>query len=591
MTAASSQALTLWCRVFIETLVKAGLTDLVVSPGSRSTPVVLAALSAPKLSLHMVRDERAAAFFALGLVRASGRPAGLVCTSGTAAGHYLPAVMEARASGLPLVIITADRPPELQDMAAPQTVDQTRLFSHHAVAFLDLGMPELHEGAMRGVARRAAMAWHSSQWPVRGAVQINLRARKPLEPHQPLEPALSEAERWAKDILRAPVPQAFSPVCTPDPEGLRRLEIALGEAQRPLIIVGPLQGVRDLGPEIFALAERLGAPVLAEAASQLRLRASPAGVCRADGYDRVLRVPAAVQALAPDFVVQLGSPPTSGPLLSALSAWAAPRWILADRGWPDADGQAAVILLGDLRAALGALAPTRGAPDSDYADQWRQADALAWSAYGPEGRGEAAAVVQTLAALPRGVDLMLGNSLCIRHVETHVRGEGLLAPTVVVQRGVNGIDGLVAGACGWVQARGHGLCLLLGDVSLLHDASSLELGQHLPAPLIVVVLDNGGGRIFESLPVYDAAPEAREAFTTPPSVNLERLAAAYAVRFCAVNDAGRLSEAVGVACQQAGLTLIQVRVPPSGARAELNRMQAVLRGSWPTPAADEQRQT
>lgn len=558
-------------------LVKAGLTDLVVSPGSRSTALLLAAQQTAGLQLHLVRDERAAGFFALGMARAERRCA-LLCTSGTAGGHYLPALMEAKASGLPLLVLTADRPPELQGMAAPQTADQARLFGGHTVHFVDLGMPEADLVALRGLARRAVSALHRSVWPVPGPVHVNVPARKPLEPSSTPDGTPSVLGQHVQDILQERVVQAFAPELQPSPQGLNALLEACGQARRPLIIAGPQPAGAAIGPALGRLAAGLGAPVIAEAGSQAGLGPVEQGVLRLDGYDRIVRIPDALRALRPDLVIQVGPPPTSNALLRALQSWAAPRWILSPHGWADADGSAQGLIVGDVARSLDALSQMVTATQADYLNAWQRAEQLAWSVDGGSW-GEGLAVQTTVAALEPGVGLMLGNSLSIRHVETYVRGTSQPARPVLVQRGLNGIDGLLAGACGWAEARGA-LCLLLGDVSALHDASSLELGAALSVPLPIVVLDNAGGRVFEALPVHDAAPQARASFITSPKVRWPALAEAYGLPFACAESEGELRGAMAAAQARSGATLIQVQVPPSGAREQLKVLQSGLQNMW-----------
>lgn len=579
MSAGPANLLTEWTRLLVGALRRAGLEDVVLSPGARSTPLVFALGAAKGLRVHVVRDERAAGFFALGLARATNRPAGLVCTSGTAPGHYLPAVMEARAAELPLLVLTADRPPELHGIAAPQTADQSRLYGEHAVGFVDLGAPDPHPAALRGLVRRAAQALFTARQE-RGAVQVDLRARKPLEPAAEGEgdPALTEA---VDALLEGPGPRAFAPRRRPDPDGVAALAQALERAKRPLIVAGP----RRPRPEdaearrvdaAFSFAARLGAPLIAEAASQLRLRAAPAPVTRADGYDRLLLRPELRASLAPDLVVQLGRPPTSASLLRALSEWDAERWIVAERGWPDVDNRAQGILLGPLPETLQALEAQVSPAPARYAAKWRDAESLAWRPDPAAEWGEGAAVRAAVAATPAGAALMLGNSLPIRHVETHVRREEPYGLEVVVQRGVNGIDGLIAGAAGWVQGRGRGLTLVVGDVSFLHDATSLELARGLPAALVVVVLDNRGGRIFERLPVQKLGEAAMARFVTEPEADLEGIADAFGAAVRRAQDPHEVAAAVAKGHLRTGATFVRAIVPEHGAKADLDALVAGL---------------
>lgn len=566
-----------WTELFVRTLIESGVARFVVSPGSRSTPIVLA-LAGAGAELTVVRDERAAAFFALGMVRVTGRPVAVVCTSGTAPGHYLPAVMEARASRLPLLMITADRPGELHGMAAPQTAAQDHLFGAHAVGYFDLGTPDPAPAALAGLRRVAAQAALRTTYPERGPVQVNLRARRPLEPAPDESPEGSALDVAVAALLARPCPAAIAPATAPHPSAVTALDAALAKSARPLFVCGPTVHLdRARAAEIAGLAERVGAPLLAEAGSQLRFGTAARGVL--DGYDVVLRSPGAMAALAPDLVISVDAPPTSAPLLSALAAWSAPRWVLAEAGWPDVDNRAERVLLGPVGALASAVARPGHGGAGDYRARWHAASTRAWALQEDLRASEGEATRAALAGTPDGAVVVLGNSLPIRHVETYAPAvdRGF---TVLVQRGVNGIDGLVATATGAARAAGRPVTLLLGDVSLLHDATSLELGQGLATSLVVVVLDNRGGRIFEMLPLAQTPGAPMELFTTPPDVDLTALAAAYRAHHLRVEGPDEVAAAVAEAHRRPGVSVVQVAVPPHGAQEALQELARLARQEW-----------
>lgn len=557
-----------WCQLLLDGLVAGGLGTLVLSPGSRSTPLVLAATDHPGLETVVIVDERAAAFYALGLARSARAPVGLVRTSGSAAGHDLPAVIEARAAGLPLVVLTADRPHELMEVRAPQTIDQTRLFGTHGVGFFELGAPDDAARSLRAVRRAGAQAAFVAQHPTPGAVQVNVRARKPLEPAVDLREA-DHAFRAKVARLRAePAPVSFLPAAPqPSEVGLEALRKAWRGARRPLIVAGPEQPLSTAARAVrLAMFEALGAPTMLETTSQLRL--GPAGR-QAAGWEAVFRAPGLRDRLAPDLVLQLGEPPVSTGLQRALEAWGGERWVVAPRGYPDPNSRAR-LLSADITAFAEAFRPESEC-DPEYLARWREAEgwaqaALSRAAARP-GLGEGDVVRAARAAVEPGGQLAVGNSLVVRHLDVWVEPGG--EPVDVLhQRGASGIDGLVAGALG--ASRTRPTVLLLGDVSARHDLGALALA-HLGARLKVVVVHNGGGRIFEQLPLAkrlgDGAP-VLEAFLTPDARSLVPVATALGWRATAVRDLPALRAALA----GAGPLWIEAHVEPHEARDALEAL-------------------
>ena len=584
-----------WAELLLASLRDAGAGELVVSPGSRSTPLVLAAARLG-LPCHVLIDERVAGFFALGQGRVTGRPAVLVCTSGSAGAHYLPAVIEAAEARVPLLVVTADRPPELHGCAAPQTVDQHHLYGRFARGFVDLGMPEAEMAALRGVRRRAAQLVALALGPEPGPVHINVPARKPLEPAAAPDRADAEADRRIAALVSAvrsePIARAPAAVSAPPAAAIAELAAALRQARRGLLVAGPAgPGSAAEREAVIALAEVSGLPLLAEATSGLRWTgaAPPAGLV--EPFDLLLRSARGGELGAPDLIVQLGAPPVS-------SAWAALREraragcrvvALAPHGWSDPHGGAELLIRADLAEVAGQLAAAlRGAPpvgdDEERAGArlaWRER----WSAAARDVRaamdrsiaargGEAGPLAEHAAAraavdaLPDGALLVVGNSLPVRTVDAACPA-GPRRLDVLCQRGASGIDGLVAGAAGAASAARRPTLLLLGDVSFAHDLSGLAAARLAGAPLAILVLDNGGGRIFEQLPVARApggAEVLERFFLTPPGLDLAAAAAAFDVRFQRAASAAAVGAAVEQALGGPGPSLIHVPVAPHGAR-------------------------
>lgn len=593
-----------WARVLLAGLADAGVHDVVVSPGSRSTPFLLAALGLAeegRLRCHDVVDERAAAFFALGRARVTGRPALLLCTSGSAAAHYFPAVVEADADRLPLLVLSADRPVKLQHCGANQTLDQLHLFGRHVRRFVDLGLADASPDALRALRRQAAQAVFDTTWPVAGAVHLNARARKPLEP--PVDPAPSSGvgSSGVDDLLARPVPVPAAPRSMPPRREIDLFLQRAASASGGLLVAGPAHlDQANVRERLHLVASRLRWPVLAESTSQLR-----------DG-DAVQAAPALLDTTfaerhAPAMVLQVGRAPSASSWLRRVKHWVldhgTDHWVMGAAGWSDPESTASHLVFGDVDACLDRLyeelklsfdLPTEGA--EEFQSAWRRASDLArHAAYelshdgadeDRETLSEAVAVRRVVSSLPPDVQIVLGNSLAVREVDLWVEGEEFDGRAVLHQRGLSGIDGNVAGAVGAALGggpQGTPTLLLLGDVSLRHDLGSLELARRAPR-LVIAVLDNGGGRIFEHLPLAGHPAATDEVFAhwlQPGDVDLEAVAQAQGLAYRRPASAPEITSAVHEAFQHdRRATLLHLVVEPSSAvessRALVRRLQAAL---------------
>jgi len=565
-----------WARLLVESLVAAGVTDAVLSPGARSAPLALAAHACSRLRCHDLHDERVAAFFALGQARASGRPSLLLCTSGTAAAHYLPAIVEASMSHVPMLVLGADRPPEMHDAGAPQTIDQTRLFGEHARWFRDVGVPEASPAALRALRRVAAQAVLAATFPVAGPVHLNVPLRKPLEP-----PAFLAAEdrtlvAEVDGLIREGPPATHAPRPVPADAAVAEVLAACKAAQRGLIVCGAAAvGQVRAREAIEALCAATRFPLLAEATSQLRFvgprrAGGDGGAPRCDGFDALLAEPEFLAGRAPDLVLQFGAAPLSRSLDAYLEAHAGcPRWVFATSGWHDPGDRATAFVWGDPSEIARALAAGVGRrePGGEWERAFVEGDARVWEAREFELAGDVLSegyVARTLVAeLPRGALLALGNSLPVRHADALCRWDAADV-TVVAQRGANGIDGLISGAAGAASVWDGPTALLLGDVSFLHDVGGLAAARQATRPLVVVVLNNDGGRIFESLPI-GARPDLAEALerhlVMPHGSDLSHAPALFGIPFARVRVKDELRGALATAFSRAGSTVIEAVVP------------------------------
>ncbi|MCA9538845.1 MAG: 2-succinyl-5-enolpyruvyl-6-hydroxy-3-cyclohexene-1-carboxylic-acid synthase [Myxococcales bacterium] len=522
--------------LLVAALVEGGVRAAVISPGSRNTPLVLALTARPEVQAWPVLDERSAAFFALGLARASGRPVVLACTSGSAGAHYLPALIEAERSGVPLVVLTADRPPELHDCGAPQTIDQRRLFGGFVRASIDVPPPEpLPEPrALRSVG---AMALARALGPPAGPVHLNLGFRAPLwlpGVSPVMEPPYASAETRLRG---AP---------TLDEAALKGLAGRLSAARRGVIVCGPdAADGPGFGAAVGALADALGWPLLAEPSSGARF--GVAGVVTA--CDALLRT--AAPRLVPDLILRFGHGPTSKALAAWLAGHGVDRTVLVapDGERHDPMHAAATVVVTAATALAQALTPRviRGAKPA-WKTQWQRLQAQAEAVLAVEcatGEWEGAIARTLVEALPANAALHVASSMPVRDLDAFAPPRATPL-RVFASRGANGIDGTLSTAVGEAAAAGP-LALLTGDLAFLHDLGGLFVAAATGARLTVVLVDNGGGGIFGFLPIAAHGERFERWFATPQEADFAALCAGAGVRFQDVPSLSALPAALAEA--------------------------------------------
>ena len=552
--------------VVVDELVRCGVTEAVLAPGSRSTPLALAlddADRAGRMRLHVRIDERSASFLALGLARASARPVPVVCTSGSAAANFHPAVTEAAESGVPLLLLTADRPPELRGTGANQTIDQLNLYGSAARWFCEVGVPEERPGMVaywRATACRA-VAYATGADP--GPVHLNLPFREPLVP--------DGDATWPEPLDGRPSGAPWTAVATPAaavPE--------LPEAPRGVLVVGDT--ACDPAPFV-AHAHAHGWPVLSEPSGNARH-----GANAISAYHHILGTPGFAERHRPDAIVTLGRPGLSKPLLSYLGSAAEHVVVSAGARWPDPTRTATRVChyAVPCGAAPAAPPPARSpaGPPGPWLNAWLAAEDAARAAIDAALDGAAAPIEPLLArelaaGVPDGALLFAGSSQPIRDLDM------TMAPRtgvrVLANRGTSGIDGSVSAAAGAAlahQAAGGGPAFaLLGDLTTLHDHNGLVLGPGEPEPdLTIVVVGNDGGGIFTGLPQAELPGPFERLFGTPHGADFASLAAATGTPYTQTTP-GDLPAAL----KTAGLHLVEVRAERSGApaaRARLTRAAA-----------------
>ncbi|MET9608238.1 2-succinyl-5-enolpyruvyl-6-hydroxy-3-cyclohexene-1-carboxylic-acid synthase [Streptomyces sp. NPDC006512] len=563
MTGPAVHAATAMADVLTDELIRNGVTEAVLSPGSRSAPLALALHEADRtgrLRLHVRIDERSAAFLALGLAKASRRPVPVLCTSGTAAANFHPAVVEADLSCVPLLVLTADRPPELRDTGAPQTIDQIRLYGGAVRWFCETGVPERRTGAVaywRSLAARAYGHSAGSHHGPPGPVHLNIAFRAPLVPTQDDKP-----DPWPEPLAGRP---GAEPWCRPTPPRSVQGD-PLPDTGRGVLLLG--DGCADPAP-LIAHAQRAGWPVLAEPTSGGRY-----GPNALTAHPHLLRAPGFLEAHRPDLVVSAGRPGLTRQQTALLEA---ARTHLLVPGLHPADPARTARAHTHppvAQADSGSAAP----PTSPWLASWLQADRAVREALDAllddTPALTAPGLVRALARrLPPDSLLFTGPSLCIRDLDQHLHATSeTRTHTVLANRGASGIDGVVSSAIGAALAHNGPSCALMGDLTLLHDHNGLLLGPAEPVPdLAILVVNNDGGGIFSLLEQAEHKEPFERVFGTPHGTDLAALAAATGTPHTLLTHPHQLTDAL---CGK-GLRLIEVRTD----RARDTALRAALQAT------------
>jgi 2-succinyl-5-enolpyruvyl-6-hydroxy-3-cyclohexene-1-carboxylate synthase len=528
-------------RAFVDELVRCGMRAACTAPGSRSTPLVLSLVRDERLRCYSHLDERVAGFFAVGLAKASGLPVAVACTSGTAAVELAPAVYEAREARVPLVVLTADRPPELRDVGAGQTIDQLKLYGDAAKWFVEVGTHEATPARLRWIRTLACRAFWTATTGRRGPVHLNLPLREPL--------VLDEGETLPPDDSGRP---GGRPWVVHAQAAAQPAQVTFGGA-RGVIVAGRDERHPALPAALARAAERCGYPLLADPLSGARR-----GGAAVAHYDALLRDEAFAAAHAPDFVLRVGDLPTSKPLRQWLAGQADAAQVRLDpeEGWQDPDGVVETMLVADPVATLDAL---DASADPAWLRSWRLADEAAARAIAAtlgDALSEPLVAAQLGADLPATATCFVASSMPVRDVETFWPARDA-PPRALSHRGANGIDGTVSGALGAAAGGAGPVVLLIGDVALAYDLGALASATRLGLSLTIVLLNNDGGGIFSFLPVARERDAFEEHVATPHGLDFARAAALYGCAYTRADDPAALRTALDAAGD--GVALIEVR--------------------------------
>ena len=586
---------TLWARAFVDELARAGVRDVCVAPGSRSTPLVLAFGKHGAFRLRVHLDERSAGFFAVGIGKATGVPAVVLTTSGTATANVFPAVMEAAQGETPLLVLTADRPHRLRDADANQAVDQLRLYGSFVREFFEVG-PAVADGpALRHLRTLAGRAVAEAFGAPVGPVHLNFPFDRPLEPQAESPAARAAAADFAERYPRAATgrPEGAPYVyvaprrpLVPEAE-LAALTRLVRSARRPLLVAGPVADPEALGPAAVRFGAIAGVPVLADPLSGARFHPSAGGHV-SSAYDLFLREERVRAALAPDLVIRVGRSPTSAALLDFLDCCDAAEHVVIDPShrWKDHLALATRVLRGDAadaltrledliaaeRNVLGSAGVQTGAAPGDADDEgavqqeagwttlWSRLEQVSEEALADALAGEpfeGLVAREVVHAMPPGSTLFVASSMPVRDLDAF-SGVRDVPVRVLGNRGTSGIDGIVSTTLGVAAGIGAPVVALLGDLALFHDSNGLLAAREPDVRAIFVVVNNDGGGIFHFLPIRQHEPHFTRLFATPHGLDPARLAALYDLPHERVPPAG-VRKRLHAALAAGGSRVLEVR--------------------------------
>jgi|SRR5581483_5138368 len=562
-----------YVSAFVDELQRSGIRNIVICPGSRSTPLAIASAAHPALRVWMHIDERSAAFFALGMAKGLGQPVALLCTSGTAAANFFPAIIEAKLTHVPLLVLTADRPHELRDCGAPQAIDQNRLYGTYPKWFVDVALPEASNTALRYIRTLADRAVALTSALPAGPVHLNLPFREPLTP-DPLAdqhlPPLAQRDplAWQGRPDNAPYVEVNdAPLASASATEITHLADLTSAARRGLIIVGP-NDISALADPLIQLAQRLGYPILADPLSQLRCGIPDDSPVLAS-YDAFLRLNTFIEQAEPQLVLRFGAMPTSKPLLLYLKHYASCPQIVIDAygGWEEPTQLISELIHADPVALchdlLTILSQRPLEANQAWLMKWQQTDyttqqALQSAIQDFQPLFEGRIFTELVALLPAGATLYAGNSMPVRDMDTFFWGSQHHL-RLLGNRGANGIDGVISSALG-VSAAGKGepTVLVIGDLSFFHDLNGLLAARLHQLNLIIVLVNNDGGGIFSFLP-QAAHPEHFELlFGTPTGLDFHPVVQMYGGTFQRITTWEHFRSAIGNSLASGGLHVIEV---------------------------------
>lgn len=551
----------LWGAMCAEVLVRLGLRDAVITPGSRSTPLTFAFSRHCKIESTAVLDERSASYFALGLAQQKHRPVVLICTSGTAAANFYPAVIEASESRIPLLIMTADRPPELRHCHSGQTIDQQKLYSNYPNMELELSLPSVKSTRLKYLRQTLLHAWERCRYPVAGPVHLNFPFRDPLAPSDVQDAQALPQELDLLSLINYVAPLMEVRESRASPEAIN-LAKKFKTADRGLIIVGPNQPQKaeSFASSIGQIATELGWPTLTDGLSPLR-GFSDLNPYLISHYHFILSHPDLLTRLRPQTVLSIGPLPSSKILRAWLEEIPANTWVL-DEGMDNVDGlhREATPLRMSVETLRSVIGKNPKAPTA-YCQDWLNLEKRVKGILNKKMKdcnfsfeGKTAWVLSK--SLPQRTPLFIANSMPIRDVEIFWSANNRqIRP--YFNRGANGIDGTLSTALGIAQANKKAV-LLSGDLALLHDTNGFLIHSCFKGHLTIILINNNGGGIFENIPIAKFNPPFEEYFATPQNVSFKKIAAAYNLEYNNVKNLDELRKMIRV-LPSSGIRILEIK--------------------------------
>jgi 2-succinyl-5-enolpyruvyl-6-hydroxy-3-cyclohexene-1-carboxylate synthase len=548
------ESLTAFIGAFVAELVHSGIKDVVVSPGSRSTPIAMVIAEHPDINLHVHVDERSAAFFGLGIAKASNRPVAILCTSGTAAANYFPAIVEARYSRVPLIVLTADRPHELREVGAPQAIDQINLYGKHVKWFAEMALPEKSTEMIRYARTVCARAASIAMQAPAGPVHLNFPLREPLIPKM-------DDELFTLDERPAGYVNVHIGDLTINDALVKEIASKLQKFNNGIIVCGNLQDEQFAGP-VTKLAEALQFPILVDPLSQLR-SGSHSSSHLIETYDTFLRNEDAKGYLKPDVILRFGAMPISKALTIFLKEnhESAQYVIDSGGGWRDPSSLSTdMIFCNESLFCESLLTYLENHKDSGFVNKWNQVNDLtknAMTAINDEAELSESKLFYRLAnLLPNDATLFVGNSMPIRDLDSFFLNneKGI---RIMANRGANGIDGTISTALG-AALYSKQLYLVLGDLTFFHDLNGLLAAKLYDIDIRIILINNNGGGIFSFLPQSEYPKNYELLFGTPLNMDFEHVVKMYNGHFTRIENWDHLTSVLNEASVSQGLHVYEI---------------------------------
>ncbi len=544
----------LWSYLFLSRLCSLGLEHVVISPGSRSTPLVQAAESISRLNKHVFIDERSAAFTALGISKAYNNPAALICTSGTAVANYYPAVIEARQSGTPLLVLTADRPPEERGAGSNQTIDQIEIYGKYPVLFADAGKAEFSEEAFTRITSLATEAWQKSIADY-GPVHINFPFDKPLESNREWMDTLSSIKITSQSLSEEKTSISLS----------ETVKSQISESNNIVAIAGPMRPTSDLD-SLKGIISEWNFPIIAEAGSQLSNL--PNSIT---GSDIFLRDEKLRAELKPDLIIRIGRQPLGkGHLIFLADNRDVPHLVIPHNGYSDNAHFAKITILPE--NAYQALDMNISEVNENWIKKWNRVSELSKKAiytWKSSALTDWDTYQELIPEIPEDWFVMSSNSFPARDLES--ASHLLKGQQIYLNRGASGIDGITSTAIGLGIGSDKNGVLFTGDLAFLHDITALLQTRKISTNLTIVVNNNRGGQIFRMLPFPELDDSFEKYFETPQSAHINHLAKAFGAGYVQVRQPGKLSAEFQKSKDRKGLHIIEMLTDPE---ASMKRRKA-----------------